>query len=907
MTHTYDPCQTEVIEAVGGHHLVLAPPGCGKTQILTERIRHAHASGIDYGDMLCLTFTNRAARGMSERMQHELTDTDACTVYVGNVHRFCSKFLFDNAVIPAGTSIIDDADAVSILASYLNEDEMSVIANRSRHRAYAKVFQLAALMHQIEHGHPKALRLHPDCLTSDDISAISTLCRMQGVDFTPQAMSDIYRHTAQWRELSGHGDCDYGERTIISKTLTKMNLAYEYAKYKAANMLIDFEDLLLLTYDALVAADGRHDDSGSGGIRRYKWIQVDEVQDLNPLQLAIVSLLTADDFDTVMYLGDEQQAIFSFMGAKLATIAMLKDRCRGHIHHLSVNHRSRRYLLDVFNTYAADVLRIDRELLPVADNDEQGRPSDLAVLASDDYDSEIADTAALTKRLTAADDHARTAIVVASNADADAISSTFGDEHIAHFKVSGDDIFETSTMKMLLAHANVLTRETDFLAWSRLLCGMGVFQTAYAARNFVRSSLNHAIMPTDYLRGDGRTYTRRFVSAYEDGDIVVFDTETTGLNVFEDDIVQIAAVRMRGGKPVPGSELSLYIATERHIPEKLGDITNPIIEEMGRHELLSHATALRQFLEYVGDAPLLGHNADFDYNILANNLRRYCGITDIGSVCPVYFDSLRLIRLLEPHFKVYKLKALLEQLGLQGKNSHLADEDVNATCSLVAYCYSKASACMPAQEAFLARERVKSCANILRAYYGGIYAEARQRLYTRTATPHDGSLGPLADELKRVYDQLLADGKASELPTIGRVLDYIAHDVVDNDAEPSLIEQLNAHIMVLNTMKEADLCGSSCLSERVFVTTVHKAKGLEFDNVIVFDAVDGRWPNYYSQDNQAQLDEDARKFYVAMTRAERRLVIAYAKGRRSPYSGTLRSQSITRFMVPLLPFFSTMP
>ena len=139
------------------------------------------------------------------------------------------------------------------------------------------------------------------------------------------------------------------------------------------------------------------------------------------------------------------------------------------------------------------------------------------------------------------------------------------------------------------------------------------------------------------------------------------------------------------------------------------------------------------------------------------------------------------------------------------------------------------------------------------------------------------------------------------------MLDYIAHDVADNDAEPSLIEQLNAHIMELNTMKEADLCGSSCLSERVFVTTVHKAKGLEFDNVIVFDAVDGRWPNYYSQGNQAQLDEDARKFYVAMTRAERRLVIAYAKGRRSPYSGTLRSQSITRFMVPLLPFFSTMP
>lgn len=65
---SFDPCQQEVIEARGGWHLVLAPPGCGKTQILTERIRRAHSEGVAYADMLCLTFTNRAARGMSERL-----------------------------------------------------------------------------------------------------------------------------------------------------------------------------------------------------------------------------------------------------------------------------------------------------------------------------------------------------------------------------------------------------------------------------------------------------------------------------------------------------------------------------------------------------------------------------------------------------------------------------------------------------------------------------------------------------------------------------------------------------------------------------------------------------------------------------------------------------------------------
>ena len=90
-----DPCQQEVIEAQGGFHLVLAPPGCGKTQILTERIRYAHDSeGVAYKDMLCLTFTNRAARGVIERIAQNGTDDDVRDVFVGNRRGFCAKFLF---------------------------------------------------------------------------------------------------------------------------------------------------------------------------------------------------------------------------------------------------------------------------------------------------------------------------------------------------------------------------------------------------------------------------------------------------------------------------------------------------------------------------------------------------------------------------------------------------------------------------------------------------------------------------------------------------------------------------------------------------------------------------------------------------------------------------------------------
>ena len=170
--------QKKVIEATGGHYLVLAPPGCGKTQMLTERIVYAHEHGIDYDEMICLTFTNRAARGMTERIARRIGDQSATDVFVGNVHRFCSKFLFENSIVPPESSVIDEDDAVSILAQQLGEDEYKVMANSVRRREYATVFHLANMMHQIRNAHPKNLRIHPECINYDDIFAMRRICEI---------------------------------------------------------------------------------------------------------------------------------------------------------------------------------------------------------------------------------------------------------------------------------------------------------------------------------------------------------------------------------------------------------------------------------------------------------------------------------------------------------------------------------------------------------------------------------------------------------------------------------------------------------------------------------------------------------------------------------------------------------
>lgn len=892
---TPDQYQTEVIQASGGYHLVLAAPGCGKTQILTERIRRAHEQGISFDDMLCLTFTNRAARGMRERIETHINDEEIAELYVGNVHRFCSKSLFDNSLVPAESSVIDDDDAFSILARYRDDDEYAVQHNFRLKKEYIEVLHFAGFIHQLTHHHPKHLRLHPECVTSLDVAALRTLCWVQRMELTADTFQEVFKNADTYESLIHSDAYDIGSQHDIEALLRKMQQAQYYIQYKKENKLLDFEDLLMLTYDALNADDQLE-------LKRYRWIQVDEVQDLNPLQLALIDGFTSKDFHTVMYLGDEQQAIFSFMGAKMSTLDALKQRCEGHLHRLFVNHRSPRYLLQVFNTFAEKMLDIDPALLPTTDFDPPRQGDELQLMSSEQVESEYADVADKVQRLQVQYPQETTAVIVSSNADAELMSEALTQRNLPHFKVSGEDVFASSEVKLLLAHLNILCNEHQFMGWSRLLKGLKVFESNAAARRFVRGLFDNAMLPSDLLMYPGSSYVQAFVECYEQQDMVVFDTETTGLNVFEDDIVQIAAVRMRQGCMVPGSEFVVFMRTNREIPRKLGNIDNPLIEEIQHHQLYSPSEGLRMFMEYVGKSRLLGHNADYDYHILNFNLQRYLPDIQLEERCNMYFDSLKLIRLLEPNLKEYKLKYLLSVLHLEGQNSHLADADVHATCSVVRHCYEKAKQHIDSQRKWIQHPRFQERAAVFRRHYLEIYTRARQLMYQRQ---HSEDLPVLATEIAYLYRTLCEQELLQPVEKLPHVIKYLSADMIDKDAYPSLIEQLSVYINEINTLKEADLCHGTTLDERIFVTTVHKAKGLEFDQVVLFDAVDGRYPNYFNHDNVRLVAEDKRKFYVAMTRAKQRLYVSWSRN-RVDYHNQLQPRYLTPFMKPLLHFFEVL-
>ena len=863
-TSSLDKYQIPVVEASQGYHLVLASPGCGKTHILAERIRYARERGVKYEDMLCLTFTNRAAREMTNRIQ-KVVGGDFSELMVGNVHRFCSKFLFEQGRIPADSAIIDDEEAVSIIADYRNEDEEGVTRDFNRYKGYQTIIFFQHFIYQMEHQHPWKYYLHPESFTDDDREAVKYICASQKIEYDEQAVVNIYHHAQEYMDEANAPGLDGKTADRIRVLLWKMYYANCYARYKEENHLFDFEDLLLYTYDIY-----RSDPT----CKRYPWIQVDEVQDLNGMQLAIIDLLTAEDNPMVMYLGDEQQAIFSFMGAKVETLTLLKMRCKGNVHHLQRNHRSPKYLLDVFNDYAEKQLKIDHELLPLSDNDTKATSGDLRIIHSSTIEAEHKDITTEALSLYEQNKEERTAVIVSANSDADRISEAMTEAGLTHFKVSGRDLFDTPDVKLLLAHLSVLSNEHNSIAWTRIMKGVHAFPSHALARRFNWKLKQLALSPSDFLLYPESCYTAEFLRAYNEEEIVVFDTETTGLDVFNDDIIEIAAIRIKGGEVV-GEPLDLYIETDKPILPMLGDKENPMYaiyhEKMSTGELLSPSDALQRFLAYVGTSPILGHNANYDYNILDNNLQRYC--KDTMQVHDIRcFDSLKLIRLLAPSLHSYKLESLLETFQLAGVNSHQAIDDVKATVSLVRLCAEKAREKQAQQAAFIHHPKVKPFANVLRSNYGERYREAVNRLY-KLSTDHEPAL---VSELSAAYNAFHSDGLINDIPRLDYILRYLRIDMLtDETVANALAPQLSQYVMDINTLKEADFCNSKSILERIYVTTVHKAKGLEFDNVIIFDAADGRYPNAYNKTKQ-QDEEDARKFYVAMSRAKRRLFIAYA-------------------------------
>lgn len=855
--------QQAVVDIDSGRHLVLAPPGTGKTQMLTERVKRALANGVAAEEMLCGTFTIRAAAEMEARIRAETGLDDKALPLVGNLHHICHRFLFGNHLVPQSRQVVDG-----------NFRDETLQGLKQRHPA-PEFFLLRHYLKQAWGGEEiDYYRYNADFSKAIDIA----LALKNG---TPTEFLDIRPNPC-------------------IGTVFVEEVCCEYMELKENLFVLDFDDLLSETYRVL--------SSGNlpAGFKKYKWLQIDEVQDLNPLQWAIVDALAAPDAVFVFF-GDYEQSIYSFMGASSKLLDQKAEPCE--LHFFETNFRATSYLLDLLSRYSFRILGSSFPFLPFPTRYESGE-GHMRIMTNSGMPEVVAEAARML-------DDGRTdnaAILVQTNQQADEAEQCARQRGVSYVKVSGFEFNSRKIYRDLAALMDVVGNPLARVAWSRIIRHFArrIVRTQSDAQAMVSEMFRLCIDPRDLIDDElvqMRALTfERYGERARNGRVVVFDTETTGLKPQTDHIVQLTGVEYVKG--VPGRRLNLFLKSPIPMPPEVEAIHH-ISDAKLAAEGMEPAEGIRLFLEFLGQDLLIAHNLRFDKRMLVNACRRY-DIPFNPDAIPMC-DTLTLCRQLHPELTVYKLGVLLEEFGLEGNNSHDALDDVLAAGNLFFKLVEDGLEKVEGQRRWFAdheefvslfaknaveyfagqKTRMEGAFDLKREALAFVEYSMENKLYTQSDCKKmikELRVGE-ADEESPANELLEGEqfSAAALLAPLDKLFDYL--DSRYSGDSRSFRQVIYEDWDEISKLKEADLIPDDA---NLVISTMHKAKGRQFDTVFIpycqdsySDRMTGKkvngFPSFQVKFFGGDRAENARLLYVGMSRAKRNLVLASDRFAVSPY------------------------
>ena len=293
---TLNPPQQEAVFHTEGPLLILAGAGSGKTRVLTHRIAHLIADkGVNPFNILAITFTNKAAQEMRERVD-KLTGADGMSVWVATFHSTCVRIL---------RRYIDRIGYDNRFTIYDSDDQKTLMKEICRKlNIDTKKYKERSLLAQISHA-------KDEMITPDEMEMNA------GGDFNQKKVAQVYR---------------------------------EYQAALKSNNALDFDDLLVKTVELFQNCG----DVLESYQEKFRYIMVDEYQDTNTVQFKFVSLLAAR-YGNLCVVGDDDQSIYKFRGANIGNILgferVFPD---AKVIRLEQNYRSTKNILNAANEVIAN-------------------------------------------------------------------------------------------------------------------------------------------------------------------------------------------------------------------------------------------------------------------------------------------------------------------------------------------------------------------------------------------------------------------------------------------------------------------------------------------------------------------------------------------------------------------------
>jgi len=411
--------------------MIVAGAGSGKTKVLTTRIAHLLAQGVDAFNILALTFTNKAAKEMKERIEKILGNSNARNLYIGTFHSVFARILRGEAHhlgYERNFTIYDTDDAKSVLKTVINELNL-------------------------DDKHYK-----PNVVYNRISSAKNSLV----------------------------GPAEYANDYAIQQEDMRANrpaIAQIFAAYVARckkNGAMDFDDLLIKMYELLKSFP----ESLHKFQHKFKYILIDEYQDTNPAQYEIIKLLGAAH-ENVCVVGDDAQSIYSFRGATIENILQFqKDYDDVKVVKLEQNYRSTQSIINAAN----EVIKNNKGQIPKnlwTDNAAGEKIRIVRMMTDNEEGKFVADTIQ-EQKLRNHFNNRDFAILYRTNAQSRAFEESLRRMAIAYTMYGGVSFYQRKEIKDLVAYLRIIVNPRDEESLKRII--------NYPTRGIGKTSIDRAVL-----------------------------------------------------------------------------------------------------------------------------------------------------------------------------------------------------------------------------------------------------------------------------------------------------------------------------------------------------------------------------------------------------------------------------
>ena len=426
--------QLEAVTTLQGPLMVLAGAGSGKTRVLTMRIAHLITNGVDPFNILSLTFTNKAAKEMKERIAKLVGDSNARSLWMGTFHSVFARILRSEGHhlgYPSNFTIYDMQDALNVMKKVIKDMNIDSDIYKAK-KVLSRISQYKNNLITVN-----AYFNNPELMEADEKANMKHI-------------GNIYK---------------------------------KYVEACFKNGAMDFDDLLLKTNELLT----RFPEVLAKYQDRFRYILVDEYQDTNHSQYLIVKAL-ASKFENICVVGDDAQSIYSFRGANIHNILNFKkDYPDAMTVSLEQNYRSTQNIVDAANVVISKNLQQFKK--NVFSENEIGDKIKVYRSLSDADEANFVSANIYELHNTQQRHFSDFAILYRTNSQTRAFEDALRKKNIPYKVYGGLSFYQRKEVKDLVAYLRILVNENDSEALSRII--------NYPARGIGETTQNKLIVFAD--------------------------------------------------------------------------------------------------------------------------------------------------------------------------------------------------------------------------------------------------------------------------------------------------------------------------------------------------------------------------------------------------------------------------